>query len=72
MDSVKARTLTSILSLSGEEDALAPGEVVRYSCDREPISPAPAAIDFWPHRLRVAFAGKEESRGAYLPDSIGR
>jgi hypothetical protein len=36
------------------------------------ICPAPAATGFWPHRLRVVFAGKEESRGAYRLDKIGR
>ena len=36
------------------------------------ICPAPAATGFWPRRLRVAFAGKEESRGAYRLDNIGR
>lgn len=33
---------------------------------------APAAIGSWPHRLRVAFAGKEESRGVCPLDSSGR
>ena len=56
----------------GEEDASAPGEGSSLVSDRELISPAPAATDFWPHRLRVAFAGKEESRGAYRLDRIGR
>jgi len=56
----------------GEEDASAPGEGSSLVSDREPISPAPAATEFWPHRLRVAFAGKEESRGAYRLDKIGR
>jgi hypothetical protein len=36
------------------------------------ICPAPASIGSWRHRLRVAFAGKEESRGAYRPGNIGR
>jgi hypothetical protein len=36
------------------------------------ICPGPAAIGFWPHRLRVAFAGKEEFRGAYRLDKIGQ
>jgi len=36
------------------------------------ICPALAAIGFLPHPLRVAFAGKEESPGAYPRDSIGR
>jgi hypothetical protein len=40
--------------------------------DREPICPGPAATDFWPHRLRVAFAEKEESRGASLPGNIAQ
>ena len=31
-----------------------------------------AAIGFLPHRLPFAFAGKEESRGAYRPGNIGR
>ena len=56
----------------GEEDASAPGEGCLLVSDREPISPAPAATDFWPHRLRVALAGKEEFREAYLPGNIGR
>jgi len=36
------------------------------------ICPALAAIGPLLHRFPAAFAGKEEFRGAYLPDSIGR
>ena len=36
------------------------------------ICPALAAIGSLPRRFRVAFAGKEESRGAYPLDNIGR
>ena len=67
----RATPCTSILSLQSEETR-PPGEGCSLLSDRELISPAPAATDFWPHRLRVAFAGKEESRGAYPPDNIGR
>ena len=56
----------------GEEDASAPGEGCSLVSDREPICPAPAATDFWPHRLRVASAGKEEFREAYPPGNVGR
>jgi hypothetical protein len=36
------------------------------------ICPAPVATGSWPHQLPVAFAGKEELRGAYRLDTIGR
>ena len=72
MDSDKARTPPWSSPSQGEEDAPAPGEGCSLVSGRDPICPAPVAIDFWPHRLRVAFAGKEESRGAYRLDKIGR
>ena len=73
MDSVKAAHPQPQSSQSqGEEDASVPGEDCPLLSDREPISLAPAATGFWPRRLRVAFAGKEESRAVYRLDKIAR
>ena len=62
-----------LIGESRGRDAAPRRPVGRHSAPTLPfICPAPGAVGFLLHRLRVAFAGKEEGRGAYPPDSIGR